>query len=149
MAGMQTEWGLGFTQLCTSPEPWGPRPYSHPHPPAHHPPTLPPPQPAFARPLQVYVGDFVKISTDENTKGWSIAQIEELYQTPSVRRRQRGCPGPSRRSVLGRRVGKWAAFRLPPERRACRKCAGQQAAKHALASCQACPHRHVPETVPW
>lgn len=60
--------------------------------------------PCTLRPLvQVYVGDFIKIGMEENTKGWSIAQVEELYQTPSVSCKPfymllkhpfQGCPGP-------------------------------------------------------
>jgi hypothetical protein len=37
--------------------------------------------------VQVYVGDFIKVDVgDDNTKGWSVAQIEELYQTGDVSR---------------------------------------------------------------
>jgi hypothetical protein len=34
---------------------------------------------------QVYVGDYIKVDVgDENSKGWSIGQVEELYQTVDV-----------------------------------------------------------------
>jgi hypothetical protein len=35
--------------------------------------------------LQIWVGDYITIDMeDENSKGWSIAQVEELYQDPTV-----------------------------------------------------------------
>ncbi|EFN55234.1 hypothetical protein CHLNCDRAFT_52630 [Chlorella variabilis] len=38
----------------------------------------------------VYCGDFIKVNVgDENTKGWSVAQVEELYQTPDGARMMR------------------------------------------------------------
>ncbi|KAI3428460.1 hypothetical protein D9Q98_007286 [Chlorella vulgaris] len=38
----------------------------------------------------VYVGDFIKVDVgDDNTKGWSVAQIEELYQTGDGKRMMR------------------------------------------------------------
>ena len=35
--------------------------------------------------MQIWVGDFITIDVgDENSKGWSIAQVEELYQDPTA-----------------------------------------------------------------
>jgi hypothetical protein len=64
---------------------------------------------------QVYVGDFIQIDMgDENAKGWSVAQVEELYQTPDVSSMY--CRVPLRRRTAAPLRGEGRAAVLPPRR---------------------------------